>query len=163
MSESMLELKKHDIQKARKSLTTFYNDLKNVDHWEHKIYKSIFKYLAVLSTRLFYYDNATDVEIEKASKGNKKGKEMCRMVDQNKVSLMIAIVDRGWETMKGHYKDKLDMMVDVAVAHEDCPLKLQELLDADDGNFYHDIVGIHNNLNRETRKLENCFVPRYAK
>ena len=80
MTKSRLELKKRDIQKARKSLITFYDDLK-----------------------------------------------------------------------------------EVAVAHEDCPLKLQELLDADDGNFYHDIIGIHTNLNRETRKLENCFVPRYAK
>ena len=73
IDKSMLELKKHDIQKARESVTTLYNDLKNVDHWEHKIYKSIFKYLEVLSTRLFYYDNATDIEIKEASKNNKKG------------------------------------------------------------------------------------------
>ena len=68
MSKSMLELKKHDIQRARISLTIFYNDLVNVDHWEHKIYKSIFKDLEVLSTRLFYYDNATDEEIKKIVK-----------------------------------------------------------------------------------------------
>ena len=65
MSKSMLELKKQDIQRTRMSLTTFYNDLVNVNHWEHKIYNSIFKELEVLSTRLFYYDNATDKEIEK--------------------------------------------------------------------------------------------------
>ena len=61
----MLELKKIDIVRARKSLTVFYNDLKNVNHWEHKIYKEIFKYLEVLSVRLFYYDNATDEQIKK--------------------------------------------------------------------------------------------------
>ena len=84
------------------------------------------------------------------------------MVDQNRVDLIMAIVDRGWETMEGHYKDKLCMMMDVDTADRDCPLKLQELLDADDSNFYHDIIGIHNNLNRQTKKLENCFLPRYA-
>ena len=68
MTKSMLELKKHDIQRARISLTIFYNDLVNVNHWEHKIYKSIFKDLEVLSTRLFYYDNATDEEIKKIVK-----------------------------------------------------------------------------------------------
>lgn len=68
MSKSMLEEKKKDIQRARKSLTTFYNDLKNVDHWEHKVYKEIFTYLEVLGTRLFYYDNATDKQIEKLNK-----------------------------------------------------------------------------------------------
>jgi len=68
MNKSMLELKKQDIQRARMSLTTFYDDLKNVDHWEHKIYDSIFKYLEVLSTGLFYYDNATNEKIKKISK-----------------------------------------------------------------------------------------------
>lgn len=72
MTKSMLELKKYDIQKARISVTTLYDNLKNVNHWEHKIYKSIFRYLEVLNTRLFYYDNATDIEIGNASKDNKK-------------------------------------------------------------------------------------------
>ena len=65
MSKSMLEEKKKDIVRARKSLTVFYNDLKNVNRWEHKIYKEIFTYLEVLSTRLFYYDYATDEQIKK--------------------------------------------------------------------------------------------------
>ena len=85
------------------------------------------------------------------------------MVDQKRVDLIMDIVDRGWETMEGHYKDKLCMIMDIDFADRDCPLELQELLDADDGNFYHDIIGIHNNLNRQTKKLENCFLPRHAK
>ena len=68
MTKSMLEEKKKDIQRARLSVTNLYNDLKNVDHWEHKIYKEIFTYLEVLSTRLFYYDYATDIKIEETSK-----------------------------------------------------------------------------------------------
>lgn len=78
MSKSNLELRKSDIQKARKSLTTLYNDLKNVDRWEHKIYKSIFEYLEVLSTRLFYYDNATDVAIKGKKEGRIKGMTITR-------------------------------------------------------------------------------------
>ena len=85
-------------------------------------------------------------------------------INQNRVNLIIGIVDRGWEGgMKEKYPDKLNMMMDIDTADRDCPLKLQELLDAEDFDFYHDIVGIHNNLNRKTKKLENCFVPRYAK
>lgn len=86
-----------------------------------------------------------------------------RMIDQKKVDLFMKIVDRAWEKMKDNYKDKLDMMLDLEFANRDCPLRLQELLDADDLNFYHDLVGIGNNLNRQTHKLENYFVPRYAK
>ena len=65
--------------------------------------------------------------------------------------------------MKEHYTDKLDMMLDMEYANRDCPLKLQELLNADEFDFWHDIFGIYKNLNRQTKKLENCFVPRYAK
>lgn len=74
MSKSMIEEKKKDIVRARKSLTVFYNDLKNVNHWEHKIYKEIFTYLEVLSTRLFYYDYATDEQITKKKEDSKNDK-----------------------------------------------------------------------------------------
>lgn len=57
----------------------------------------------------------------------------------------------------------MDLEMDICAAHENCPLKLEELLAADNFNFLHDIYGIINNLNRETGELENCFLPRYAK
>lgn len=87
------------------------------------------------------------------------------MVDQKHIDLIIEIVDRGYQTMKmsGYYLNELDMMMDIESTNQNCPLRLQELLDADDLNFYHDLTGIHKNLNRKTKKLENCFVPRYAK
>lgn len=43
-----------------------------------------------------------------------------------------------------------------------CPLRLEELLQADKMDFLHDIAGIRKNLNRNTYKLENCFYPRFA-
>ncbi len=42
------------------------------------------------------------------------------------------------------------------------PIKLQELLVAETDDFMHDIIGINQNLNRITYKLENCFSPRYS-
>ena len=42
------------------------------------------------------------------------------------------------------------------------PLRLKDLLKADDFNFAHDYFGIKNCLNRKTGKHENCFVPRFT-
>ena len=67
---------------------------------------------------------------------------------------------------------KLSLMMDIDYAHQDCPLDLERLKLAgmynvgEEGNLYdflHDICGIIKNLNRETKKLDNCFVPRFAK
>ena len=77
--------------------------------------------------------------------------------------LIMKIVNRGWETMKKNYKAKIDMIMDIDATHKCCSLKLQELLDTDDFNFYHDLVGIRQHINRNTGKLEDCFLPRFAK
>ena len=72
------------------------------------------------------------------------------------------IVSRGF--CKQIYKDRIDMYMDVTATHQNgCPLKLKELLAADDFNFFHDIYGIYNHLDRKTGELKNCFLPRFAK
>ena len=58
--------------------------------------------------------------------------------------------------------DRLSLSMDLDCTHEEFNLRLHDLLKADDYNFAHDIIGIQNNLNRQTRQMENCFVPRYA-
>lgn len=58
--------------------------------------------------------------------------------------------------------DRMSLIMDIQTAHEEFNLKLDEWLKADDFNFSHDIVGIQQNINRETKTIENCFVPRYA-
>lgn len=59
--------------------------------------------------------------------------------------------------------DYLTLQMDLhACIENNNSLKLEELLNADEFNFCHDIYGISNNMNRETGKLENCFLPRYA-
>jgi hypothetical protein len=42
------------------------------------------------------------------------------------------------------------------------PLKLADLLAADDSNFAHDVFGIRRHINRQTGKLEGFFRPRYS-
>lgn len=58
--------------------------------------------------------------------------------------------------------DRMSLIMDIEAAHEQFNLKLDELLKADEHNFSHDIVGIQQNINRETKTIENCFLPRYA-
>jgi len=61
-----------------------------------------------------------------------------------------------------NYK-QMDAIMDIEACHcNGTPLKLTELLNADNFNFAHDVFGIRTNINRKTGKLENCFLPRYA-
>lgn len=57
---------------------------------------------------------------------------------------------------------RLDFIMDMSAAHLDCPMDLCALKAADRFTFAHDIGGITRHLNRQTAKLENCFVPRTA-
>lgn len=75
--------------------------------------------------------------------------------------LIMEIVNRASSLQNGIDMMTLDM--DITACHlNDVKLRLKDLLDADDFNFMHDVAGISNHINRETGKLENCFVPRYA-
>jgi len=58
--------------------------------------------------------------------------------------------------------DRISLIMDLEVAHNQFNLKLENLLNADNFNFAHDIVGIQNNINRRTKEIENLFVPRFS-
>ena len=63
----------------------------------------------------------------------------------------------------GFKYDQMTAIMDISACHSNGnPLKLQELLDADDFNFGHDVFGIRQHIDRETGQLQNCFVPRYS-
>lgn len=65
---------------------------------------------------------------------------------------------------KFRFNDLLKVEMDITACHNSGnPLRLQELLDADDYEFKHDVDGIVKNINRRTGKLENFFVPRFSK
>jgi hypothetical protein len=57
----------------------------------------------------------------------------------------------------------LDAAMDIKAVNEVCPLRLEELLNAEPFDFSHDIAGILQHLNRETKTLDGCFLPRFAK
>lgn len=61
---------------------------------------------------------------------------------------------------------ELDMtitMLDLISVHQNSnPLRLDELLEAPEFDFCHDIAGIYNHLDRRTGKLGECFSPRYS-
>lgn len=55
-----------------------------------------------------------------------------------------------------------EFAMDLTAVHARTPLRLSELLEADDGNFGHDVFGIRRHLDRETRELGDHFTPRFA-
>ena len=64
---------------------------------------------------------------------------------------------------EGMTRSVVNISMDIIATHTNgCKLKLQKLLDADLGDFLHDICGIGSNLDMETGQLQNCFLPRYA-
>jgi hypothetical protein len=59
--------------------------------------------------------------------------------------------------------DLLSIEMDITATHANgCPLRLAELMTAKDLDFSHDIGGILKYLDRNTGKLTNCFLPRFA-
>jgi len=59
--------------------------------------------------------------------------------------------------------DQMTAVMDIDACHSNGnPLRLQELLEADDLNFFHDVFGIRKHIDRTTGKLGDCFVPRYT-
>lgn len=83
-------------------------------------------------------------------------------------SLILKVVEKAellFESL-GFKVDKdlrLDVEMDITACHlNGCRLNFQALLNTDDFNFAHDILGIRKNLDRETGKLRNNFLPRFT-
>lgn len=79
--------------------------------------------------------------------------------------LIAAIAKRAKEIARRHGADHTwhEAVMDITAVHANgCPLRLAELLAADDFNFTHDAFGIAKNLDRETGRLKNCFLPRFS-
>lgn len=52
---------------------------------------------------------------------------------------------------------RLQITMDITACHSNgCPLRLQDLLDADDFNFLHDVTGIYHHINRKTGVLKRA-------
>ena len=79
-------------------------------------------------------------------------------------SLLVGISRRALRvlTEAGLNVTLIDVMMDIEYTHEAEPLDLDVFYNFDAGNFAHDVIGIYVNFNRDTRKLDNCFLPRCA-
>ena len=52
--------------------------------------------------------------------------------------------------------------MDLEVANDIFNLQLESLLNANKSNFCHDIVGIQRHIDRQTKTILDCFVPRFS-
>lgn len=65
---------------------------------------------------------------------------------------------------RANVQNSFGLLMDITACHVNaCPLNLGELYAAKDYDFYHDLQGIVRHVNRKTGKLEDCFLPRYAR
>ncbi len=81
---------------------------------------------------------------------------------RNEMKIISKIVERA-DNLNLLYDDRISLMMDLDVANKEFDLRLNELLEADEFNFSHDICGIQNNIDRTTKTFMNCFVPRFAR
>ena len=76
--------------------------------------------------------------------------------------LMSKIAKRAVRDLVFKDRDVLGLVMDLEFIHEQIPLNLEGLLTARLGDFAHDINGIYYNFNRQTKTMDNCFLPRYS-
>lgn len=76
-----------------------------------------------------------------------------------------AIARRARDLYLDHEIDRAALDIDMDITATHCngnPLRLNDLLAADDFNLLHDVSGISHHLNRDTGKLEGFFSPRFS-
>lgn len=84
-------------------------------------------------------------------------------LSQQEFDLIHAIAQRAEKLGLTTIEQRITTMMDLSVTHlNGCPLHLAELLDGEAQDFAHDLGGIRRHLNRETGKLEDFFLPRFA-
>ena len=74
---------------------------------------------------------------------------------------ILKIVERaeGMDIARG---SRVTRLLDMEFADKQFNLRLDEFLAADDLDFVHDFSGIQAHMNRDTCRVENHFVPRFA-
>lgn len=81
-------------------------------------------------------------------------------------TLIARIVTRAFDEiaeLRRYGYDRMSLTMDIEACHSNGnPIRLDDLLKADKFNFAHDVIGIVNNLDRNSGKLINCFSPRYS-
>lgn len=87
-------------------------------------------------------------------------------VSDEEMELLLTITQRSYDACRHTDIDWIfvEMLLDLINCHaEACALDLEAMTTWPIHDVIHDLIGIRNHLNRETKKLENCFVPRFAR
>lgn len=58
---------------------------------------------------------------------------------------------------------RIALMMDIEFVNADIPLDIVGLANAGASDFIHDVLGIWNNYNRVTGRMDNLFMPRCAR
>lgn len=94
--------------------------------------------------------------------------ELSFKVSNEEFDLIGQIADRAMDLQREHThprerRQRMTFVMDLcATVANGNPLRLSDLLAADEFNFIHDVWGIARHLNRETGKLEDHFSPRFS-
>jgi hypothetical protein len=83
------------------------------------------------------------------------------MEERDRIKLITKIIERA-ENM-GFEFDRMTLNMDLRFVDDSIGLRLEDFLDGTDDGFAHDILGIQKNFNRETKEMDNFFLPRFAK
>lgn len=83
------------------------------------------------------------------------------MKSKERFLMYVKVAERA-EKMGIYHGERFSLLMDIENADKVFNLRLEELLNADDFNFAHDIVGIVNNIDRRNPVDFNLFVPRFA-
>ena len=75
------------------------------------------------------------------------------------------ILDRAAALYRARHRrlNRLSLEMDLAATHATLPLRLADLAAASDFDFTHDVFGIIEHLNRLTGRLDDHFIPRFAR
>lgn len=85
-------------------------------------------------------------------------------MDQWAREIIMKIADRGAALALTHGVRNVrafDVLFAVTLVHDKLPLRLQELAEADDANFGHDVFGILRHIDSDTGELRG-FCPRFV-
>ena len=89
-------------------------------------------------------------------------KEIQMKANSKQQFLMInKIIERAYK-LELVASDRFTLYMDLEVADDIFNLRLDDLLNSDNGNFAHDVCGIQNHIDRGTKTILDCFVPRFS-
>lgn len=83
-------------------------------------------------------------------------------MDKKETTMIIADIAKRADDMGLLHYDRMSIMMDLECADKHFGLDLNGLLNAEQEDFAHDILGIQNNIDRRTKTFENLFLPRFA-